>query len=430
MESVELYNKAVLLIEEVRKVSLQTADEKDASVCVIVTSNNEIFAGVTGLKISDGKVSKACSEYNAIMSMIASGCVTAEKMITVSCADGSVCRPCGDCIDMLCRADENNAQCEIAVSAESSVKAFELKNSTDTPVFSEESPTVSEESPAVSLSENIPAFSSEPVSENLSFEEKFGFDFDDTPATPVPTLANQTESQPVYQQTTASVPEQNNSFQFMEQYQSGGVQQNMGGQFVQPNFQPYSQNMQNNYPQQPQGYPQPQMYSGQMQQGGMNPQFIQPNMQQPYSQNIQQQPPYSQNMQGGYPQPYSQPVNPSVNQGNFPSNANPYYQQQINSQPLQNVYPNQSSLPTASPYQSSVNMSVSQPLTSVTLSGEGKSKFRQRLSKFMSDDDMPVSSVSKEEGISKSDIKKQARDKKKMAKVNADFKKRMKDLGY
>ncbi|MDE6092466.1 MAG: hypothetical protein K2G14_05155 [Ruminococcus sp.] len=429
MESVELYNKAVLLIEEVRKVSLQTADEKDASVCVIVTSNNEICAGVTGLKISDGKVSKACSEYNAIMSMIASGCVTAEKMITVSCADGSVCCPCGDCIDMLCRADEKNAQCEIAVSAESSVKAFELKNSTDTPVFSEESPTVSEESPAVSLSENIPAFSSEPVSENLSFEEKFGFDFDDTPATPVPTLANQTESQPVYQQTTASVPEQNNSFQFMEQYQSGGVQQNMDGQFVHPNFQPYSQNMQNNYPQQPQGYPQPQMYSGQMQQGGMNPQFIQPNMQQPYSQNIQQQP-YSQNMQGGYPQPYSQPVNPSVNQGNFPSNANPYYQQQINSQPFQNVYPNQSSMPTASPYQSSVNMSVSQPITSVTLSGEGKSKFRQRLSKFMSDDDMPVSSVSKEEGISKSDIKKQARDKKKMAKVNADFKKRMKDLGY
>ncbi len=81
----------------------------------------------------------------------------------------------------------------------------------------------------------------------------------------------------------------------MEQYQSGGVQQNMGGQFVQPNFQPYSQNMQNNYPQQPQGYPQPQMYSGQMQQSGMNPQFIQPNMQQPYLQNIQQ--PYSQNIQ-------------------------------------------------------------------------------------------------------------------------------------
>ena len=47
-------------------------------------------------------------------------------------------------------------------------------------------------------------------------------------------------------------------------------------------------------------------------------------------------------------------------------------------------------------------------------------------------DDMPVTPVAKEEStsVSVSDIKKQARDKKKMAKVNADFKKRMKDLGY
>ena len=73
MELVELYNRAVLLIEEVRKFSGHTADEKDASLCVIVSGNNEIYAGVNGLKISDGKVSVACSEYNAIMSMIASG---------------------------------------------------------------------------------------------------------------------------------------------------------------------------------------------------------------------------------------------------------------------------------------------------------------------------------------------------------------------
>lgn len=419
MELVELYNRAVLLIEEVRKVSGHTADEKNASLCVIVSDNNEIYAGVNGLKISNGKVSVACSEYNAIMSMIASGCVTAEKMMTVSFADRSVCRPCSDCIDMLYKADEKNSQCEIAVSAENSVKACELKTQSD-------ESAVSSEYEAFSLSEEVPAFSPEPVSENLSFEEKFGFDFDDTPSEPVPTLENQTESQPLYQQTETNLNNQNNSFQFMEQYQSNNVQQNMNGQFIQPNAQPYSQPVQN-YPQQFQGYPQQQMYSNQVQQGGMNPQFIQPNIQQPYSNNIQPQP-YPQNMQG-----YSQPVNPSVNQGSFPSNENPYYQQSVNSQPLQNVSPHQPATPVSSHYQNSGGISVSQPLTSVPLSGEGKSKFRQRLSKFMNDD-MPVSPVSKEESNVKSasmgDIKKQARDKKKMAKVNADFKKRMKDLGY
>ncbi|MDE5771235.1 MAG: hypothetical protein K2I06_06345 [Ruminococcus sp.] len=424
MELFELYNQAVMLIEEVRKVSRQTAEEKDASLCVILSNNNEIYAGVSGIKIIGGKVSRACSEYNAVMSMISDGCVTAEKMITLSFADGSVCRPCMECIDMLYKADEKNSQCEIAVSAENSVKACELKAQSD-------ESSVSAETEKVAFSDEVPAFSSEPVSESLSFEEKFGFDFDDTPTEPVPTLANQTESQPLYQQPSSDVNGQNNSFQFMEQNHYNSVQQNMNGQFVQPNIQPYSQNMQNNYPQQQQAYP------NQIQQGGMNPQFIQPNMQQPYSHNIQPQPypqnvqpqPYSQNIQG-YSQPYAQPINPSVNQGSFPQNANPYYQQPVNSQPLQSVYPHQPATPVSSPYQNSGGASVSQPLSSVPLSRDGKSKFRQRLSKFMSDDDMPVSSVSKEEGMSKSEIKKQARDKKKMAKVNADFKKRMKDLGY
>lgn len=425
MELVELYNRAVLLIEEVRKFGGYTADGKNTSLCIIVNDRNEIFAGINGLKISDGKVSESCSEYNAIASMVMSGSTTAEKMMTVSFADGSVCRPCKECIDMLCKADEKNTQCEIALSTEKSVKVCEMETQ------EEEQAVPAHEKPI----EEVPAFSSEPVSESLSFEEKFGFDFDDTPAEPVPTLANQTESQPLYQQADANQNVQNNSFQFMGQ--PNNMQPNMNGQFIQP----------------VQSYSQQQMYSNQVQQGGMNPQFMQPNMQsQPYPQNVQ---PYPQNMQSYpqnvQPQPYPQnnvqsqqqypqnmqrypqQTNPSVNQGNFSSNANPYYQQPVNSQPLQNVYPHQSATPVSSHYQNNVGVSVSQPLGSVPLSGEGKSKFRQRLSKFMNDD-MPVTPVSEEENNTKSvsmgDIKKQARDKKKMAKVNADFKKRMKDLGY
>lgn len=61
------------------------------------------------------------------MSMIAEGHTIVKQMMTVSFNDRSIRRPCSECIDMLYRADENNTQCEIAVSVENSVKACELR---------------------------------------------------------------------------------------------------------------------------------------------------------------------------------------------------------------------------------------------------------------------------------------------------------------
>lgn len=413
MELVELYNKAIWLVEEVKKFCPQTAENEDISLCVIVSGNDKIYAGVTSLRISDDTIKIACSEYNAIMSMIAEGHTIVKQMMTVSFNDRSIRRPCSECIDMLYRADENNTQCEIAVSVENSVKACELGNADE---------SVSNTPQATPLPvEEAPVFSEEPVSDSFSFEEKFGFDFDDEPATPVPTLADQ-NNQPETVQPAISYP---------EQYQNTS-QQGMNPQFIQPNnMQGYTQSQ--GYPYQPQGYPQqgypypqqgyPQQsypQQGYHQQNGINPQFVQPDIQQGYSQ---------QNYQ-----PYGQPVNPSVNQGNFPSNAQPYSQNPVAGQPVQSVYPHQPAPYTSSHYINSSVGSGSQPVSSVPLSGEGKSKFRQRLNKFMSDDTPVSSSVpvskSSEESLSKDELKKLARDKKKMAKVNADFKKRMKDLGY
>lgn len=397
MELVELYNKAIWLVEEVKKFSPQIAESEDISLCVIVSGNEKIYAGVTGLRISDDTIKKSCSEYNALMSMIAEGQTIVKQMMTVAFYDGSVSLPCSECIDMLYKADENNTQCEIAVSVENSIKACELSNAE---VYEDTSETSS-------MIEEAPAFSEEPISDSFSFEEKFGFDFDDEPAAPVPTLADQNaEPQTVQQHYVNPYPEQ--------QYQNI-ASQGINPQFIQPNnVQGYTQSQ--GYPYPPQGYPQ-QSYP---QQNGINPQFVQPDMQQGYSQ---------QNYQ-----PYGQPVTPSVNQGNFSSNAQPYSQNPSVNQPLQSVYPHQPAPYTSSRYINSSVGSSSQPIGSVPLSGEGKSKFRQRLSKFMNDD-TPVSSsapVSKpaEESLSKDELKKLARDKKKMAKVNADFKKRMKDLGY
>lgn len=401
MELVELYSKALKLVEEVKNFRSQTAEEKDASLCIIISDNDKIYAGVTGIRISGENVITACSEYNALMSMIADGSVSAKQMMTVSFADCTVCRPCSECIDMLYKADENNTQCEIAISAYEAVKACELDSTAMTAGFE------TSHSPV----EEVPSFSDEPVSDNFSFEEKFGFDFDDTPAeapAPVQTLANQNQ-----EPQTIPMPEQPQNV----------MPQGMNPQFIQPdNMQNYTQSQGYPYsqPVYPQGYPYPQPAYPQgypyPQQNGMNPQFVQPDNMQNYAQ--------SQN----YPQ-YAQPVN----QGSFPYNPQPYPQNTVQSQPLQSVSPHQSA-PYVSNHYISGRGSGSVPTGSVPLSGEGKSKFRQRLSKFVGEDNPIVSSksVSKpaEESLSKEELKKIARDKKKMAKVNADFKKRMKDLGY
>lgn len=403
MELVELYSKALHLVEEVKNFRSQTAEEKEASLCIIISDNDRIYAGVTGIRISCENVMTACAEYNALMSMIADGSVLAKQMMTISFADGAVCRPCSECIDMLYKADENNTQCEIAVSAYKSIKACEL-DSTETP-SEPEAPEVAAEIPETSLSpmEEIPSFSDEPVSDDFSFEEKFGFDFDDTPpeaAAPVQTLTEEKQ-----EPQTVPMPEQPQNV----------MPQGMNPQFLQPDMQNYTQSQGYPYPQ-PQGYPQQQGY---------------PYPQQAYPQGY----PYPQ--QNSYPQPYPQQnsqYGQSLNQGSFPYNPQPYSQNTVQNQPLQSVSPHQPAPYTSSRYINSSRGSGSVPTGSVPLSGEGKSKFRQRLNKFVGEDNPVVSAtpVTKpaEESLSKEELKKLARDKKKMAKVNADFKKRMKDLGY
>ncbi|MDE5861444.1 MAG: hypothetical protein K2H28_04545 [Ruminococcus sp.] len=415
MELIELYGKALELVEEVKKFRSQTTEE-NLSLCILVTDTDNIYAGVTGIRISNGAVTTACSEYNALMSMICDGIVCVKQMMTVSFDDNSVCLPCSDCIDVLCRISEENNQCEVAVSVSESVKVYELDSISGQ--FTEnnkitEIPSEPEFKPT-STFEEVPAFSEEPVSDTFSFEEKFGFDFDDTPAEPVTPVQTLSETKQETVQNT--IPEQ------------PVMPQGMNPQFIQPdNIQNYSsQNYQQGYPypqqpyQQTQGYPYPQQqgypYPQQnpyTQQGNMNPQFVQPDNVQNYpSQNYQQ---------------YGQPVN----QGSFPYNPQPYPQNNIPSQPLNNLSPHQ-----PAPYVSHhyMNSTGSVPLGSVPLSGEGKSKFRQRLSKFVGEDNhvsTPVpASRPAEESLSKEELKKMARDKKKMAKVNAEFKKRMKDLGY
>ncbi|MDE5584321.1 MAG: hypothetical protein K2J08_11545 [Ruminococcus sp.] len=417
MELTELYNKAVQLIEEVKKAVGQTAD--CSGICVIANNSGKIYAGTDGIKIADGIVSKATPEYNAVISMLADGNTVAGMMINIS-ADGNICPPCSEVIEMLVNANSENVVCEVAVSPDKSLRMCEISTQQ-----SAKSEGVSAENTAETVRHEVPViadtieFAKEPISDSMSFEEKFGFDFDDTPSTPVPTLDSDSHSAKIPQQeNNISQPVQN----VYSQQQQGYT--DMSGQFV--NMPSYQQPVQTGYPQPQPMYPNQQGYINPAMQG-MVGQFIQPNAQftQSGNQIFTPQPSvpsgqqiYGQPVNQGYPQQPVQPVQSQYSQQMMQSN--PY----VNSQPVNNAYPQAS---VSSRY---INSGASQ---SVTLSGEGKSKFRQRLSKFM-DNDITAPSVpqkpANEEVLSKSEIRKQARDKKKMAKVNADFKKRMKDLGY
>ncbi|MGN1105774.1 MAG: hypothetical protein ACI4RH_03920, partial [Huintestinicola sp.] len=121
------YNTAKTYAEKVRQEKPAFYSEPGASLCLIMADNQEIFTGITGIKISEGNVETVHSEANAIMSMIAANKPKAKQMIIISFKDQSVLKPCHDCLDMLIRADEDNGKCEVVLSPDSSDTAINLK---------------------------------------------------------------------------------------------------------------------------------------------------------------------------------------------------------------------------------------------------------------------------------------------------------------
>ena len=159
---------------------------------------------------------------------------------------------------------------------------------------------------------------------------------------------------------------------------------------------------QQGYPQQG-GFPQQQGYP---QQGG-----------------FPQQQGYPQ--QGGFPQQQAYPQ-----QGGFPQ-QNPYgggmqnsmYQQGMNAAPYRQGYagPSVHGGAMRSGYQQPQSVSVT-----LTSKPDGESAFKKRLNNFLGEDDDTDNAVNGAgDGMSKEDMLKQAKDRKKVAKANLNFKKKM-----
>lgn len=122
------YNTAKTYAEKIRQEKTAYYKEPGATLTLIMSEDQEIFSGVTSIKINEGKVDTIHSEAIAIMSMIAANQPKAKQMITIAFKDQSVVKPCDECLDMLLNADPDNGKCEVAVEISQSETAINLKS--------------------------------------------------------------------------------------------------------------------------------------------------------------------------------------------------------------------------------------------------------------------------------------------------------------
>lgn len=414
MEIGAIYNTARSMTDMVRN-RRPDAIGNNASLCLIINDAGERFVGVSGVTVKDDSVTDVRSEDNAIVSMIISNHVNAVQMIVMSFADYSVIKPSDEALELLFRVSDSNKECQIVLSQ---TKAVSAQNINDQPE--------QEESQGYNFAD---------------FSNSSSFDFDGfsngsaelgAPAEFVDSV-NHDVNNPFYEAPSANDSNQGgagflqpapdeNSQQSRNLYQQPA---NQNGNF--PNQGMYSQQMQ------PNGYPYPQQQGGAM----GNP-YGQPAN--PYGQPVN---PYGQPVQSvgyGNPNPYYQQPNQSMPYGQYP-------QQGMGQSVQLGQYPHGSYYGAASSrYQQSRQLQQqSSVMISGQLSGGKSSAFRKRLNSFIDDSDQQaqentaqsVSNPAQPENQDKNvganvnapsidEMMKQAKDKKKVAKVNADFKRRMK----
>jgi hypothetical protein len=99
-----------------------------------------------------------------------------------------------------------------------------------------------------------------------------------------------------------------------------------------------------------------------------------------------------------------------------------YQQQGMNAAPYRQGYsgPSVHGGGMRSVYQQPQSVSVT-----LTQKPSGESAFKKRLSNFLDDDDADATGAAGGDGMSKEDMLKQAKDRKKVAKANLNFKKKM-----
>lgn len=408
MELDALYTKAKSLIDTVKKEKPEAVSYADSALCIIVSDEEELFTGITGISIDKNSVTTTCSEYNAIMSMLVENKINAKQMISVSFADKSILKPCSNCIKLLYRVNSANTACQVVISEKQSVTAESLETSGSSENIFDQIPDFNFASDSLANAEHKP----------LGMPAEFAADAEadeDNPFYEPPINRENKEDVPDYLiSPQAAGP--NFLYSDLDDARKMGMS---GYPHVQQSAQGQQVNPQNGYafPQDGNGYftpyqhgvPQPQ----QMQ--GMNPQQMQQGIN---PQQMMQQGINPQQMQGGYGMPQQQ---------NGYMNAAPYNQNPGN-RSVNVSYQNNGSGYNGSHYQQSI------PQSQLNSTNGSAAAYRQKVNAFMGKTAAPVQGVdhqiSSSSGASMEELMKQAKEKKKVAKVNSDFKKKMKDMGF
>lgn len=116
MDLQEMYNTAVGIIESLRTAGGSYDVSENSSVCVLLAMSGRVYSGVTGTAFENGAMKISCPEYNAVVSMMTAGETRIVKMMTVMFRNGEVVLPCEECRNLIFRINSENIGCEIALS--------------------------------------------------------------------------------------------------------------------------------------------------------------------------------------------------------------------------------------------------------------------------------------------------------------------------
>ena len=402
MEIGALYDTAKNFANLIKEAEPYYATADDACLCLIVADNGDIFSGVTSTQINNGTPAPLAAEKIAAMSVVSAG-VVAKQLIVVYFDEFAFAQPSEDALSLLVSSKVENGACQVILSPEETQTAASL----------------------------IP---------NVAEDFMKGYDFDSTdeaaqqPAAaqpPVNTLGSAAEF------SNGFDVDENNPFYAAPSPEARQAAQNKGAD---PRFlyeQPTEPPMGGGYPQQgypQQGYPQqgyPQQgypQQGYPQQG--YPQQGYPQQGYPQQGYPQQGYPQQGYPQQGYPQQgYPQQGYPQANPYNAGGGHASVYQQQ--------------GFPQANPYNQGTHGSAymqtsrSVPINSVSAgsviltSGSAGGAFKKRLSTYLDDDGAPaptgaegIAGESASNEMSIDDLKKQQKDRKKVAKAQQKLNKK------
>lgn len=442
MEWNEFISHGMRMMEQVQTEAHWLTTGSDAAFCIIETDTSHLFAGVTSVKFSNGVLKKACAEYNAVMAMCEANETAVVKMVTLTFRENRIQMPCEECLKLLIRFNIDNTATEVNLGNGRIVSVRSLLQKPS---------AVTEEEDTFSLME-------EAAAEELTQAELAGSFEMESAETQPDAAAEQTADAPEIDQIEAqfgfaaaeSKPMFGADVEFVDH-----VTNDTDNPFYEPPIdttqaeaqdipafmrdphmtQPkFMHNTPTDAPQQMPGYVQQPQAPGYLNAPNVG-----------YIQQPQQAPGYVNTPNGGYVQ---QPQAPGyVNTPNGGYIQQPQASGYINTPNGGYVQPQASgylgAAPAGSVGYSSVSQSVvsqpmeyyekraaSQPLSQPFSGSEVKnSVFSRKLSSFLSEEPSRVP-PSASRPLSRSEMMKQAKERKKNAKIDAEFKKRMKKMGF